>query len=369
MWDHVLRLRAEQELQVAADAARAHREAQSARDAHLAALYDTLERVREAQIADDRAIAEALEEDTSLDEDSAGEVSFDEDDVDEDNVDEDSGPEFLPPPPFDSNWNSGTRRNGTLSSGVLFSGDRLSTGYINGVPRSFSTQRQTSTRQQPPAPPPTFDCAVCFNSYPASGMTRLPCDHHYCPKCLSTLIDGAITASISRLNPQPFPPSCCPGHPIPYRSVIHFLTAQTRSNLTRHEALLSTPIEERIWCAQPDCGHFIPPSNRANTSRNNGNRPANADLVRCRTCQQHTCVQCKRLDLDHMGGAGGVCPEDTDVKALLATAQQRGWQQCFRCRSMVEKTDGCNHMTCTCGAQFCYVCGTRWQGRRCDHGF
>ncbi|KAK8222279.1 hypothetical protein BKA81DRAFT_352266 [Phyllosticta paracitricarpa] len=69
-----------------------------------------------------------------------------------------------------------------------------------------------------------------------------------------------------------------------------------------------------------------------------------------------------------MGGVGGLCPEDADVKALLLTAQQRGWQRCYRCENMVEKRSGCNHMTCTCGAQFCYVCGARWLGRHCDHG-
>ena len=27
---------------------------------------------------------------------------------------------------------------------------------------------------------------------------------------------------------------------------------------------------------------------------------------------------------------------------------------------MIERTEGCNHMTCKCGNQFCYVCGANW---------
>lgn len=27
---------------------------------------------------------------------------------------------------------------------------------------------------------------------------------------------------------------------------------------------------------------------------------------------------------------------------------------------VLEKTEGCNHMTCKCGHQFCYLCGERW---------
>jgi hypothetical protein len=27
---------------------------------------------------------------------------------------------------------------------------------------------------------------------------------------------------------------------------------------------------------------------------------------------------------------------------------------------IVEKTSGCDHMTCRCGYQFCYICGGKW---------
>ena len=37
---------------------------------------------------------------------------------------------------------------------------------------------------------------------------------------------------------------------------------------------------------------------------------------------------------------------------------------------MIERTEGCYHMTCKCGRQFCYVCGASYvgneQGRECN---
>ncbi|KAK8243536.1 hypothetical protein HDK90DRAFT_408586, partial [Phyllosticta capitalensis] len=180
--------------------------------------------------------------------------------------------------------------------------------------------------------------------------------HYYCTECLSGLFAGAISGAISRLNPQPFPPSCCKDHPIVYDVVERWLSSEVRRNYIHNRALLETPSEERVYCARDSCGQFIAPPQSTNT------------LVRCTSCSMQTCTQCKRPADEHNGGAGGVCPEDADIKKLMSTAQQRGWQQCYRCKNMVEKTDGCNHMTCNCGAEFCYRCGTRWGSHSCRHG-
>ncbi|KAL0033114.1 hypothetical protein WJX79_004113 [Trebouxia sp. C0005] len=60
----------------------------------------------------------------------------------------------------------------------------------------------------------------------------------------------------------------------------------------------------------------------------------------------------------------------TDDAGLLALAKEKGWKQCKQCRQMIELEAGCNHITCKCGEQFCYRCGTSYQaGRqqcRCD---
>jgi ariadne-1 len=36
----------------------------------------------------------------------------------------------------------------------------------------------------------------------------------------------------------------------------------------------------------------------------------------------------------------------------------------------VERNHGCNHMTCICGAEFCYLCGKPYEDRQqtCDCG-
>lgn len=45
------------------------------------------------------------------------------------------------------------------------------------------------------------------------------------------------------------------------------------------------------------------------------------------------------------------------------------YRQCSNCKFVVERTEGCNHMTCRCKHQFCYICGGDWSnGHLCNNG-
>lgn len=48
---------------------------------------------------------------------------------------------------------------------------------------------------------------------------------------------------------------------------------------------------------------------------------------------------------------------DEEMRALIARGEAR---ICPGCRNGVQRNEGCNHMTCRCGVQFCYVCNARW---------
>ncbi|CAK1357497.1 unnamed protein product [Cercospora beticola] len=106
--------------------------------------------------------------------------------------------------------------------------------------------------------------------------------------------------------------------------------------------------KNRTYCHDPACATFMPQESII------------SDVATCPQCRKTTCSICKSPS--HSGD----CPEDEALNQLINTAESRQWQRCYQCKSMVELTQGCNHMGCRCGAQFCYVCGLKWKTCTCE---
>ena len=42
------------------------------------------------------------------------------------------------------------------------------------------------------------------------------------------------------------------------------------------------------------------------------------------------------------------------------------YKMCQECRFWVEKNQGCDHLTCKCGNEFCYRCGVNYREGKPD---
>ena len=94
-----------------------------------------------------------------------------------------------------------------------------------------------------------------------------------------------------------------------------------------------------MYCPWEDCLCYIP------------RRFIKGDYARCPFCEKRICMSCKKKD------HSGVCRQDKKLKALIAKG---GWKFC-PCGQLVARNYGCNHMTCLCGAEFCYLCGKTYE--------
>ena len=134
----------------------------------------------------------------------------------------------------------------------------------------------------------------------------------------------------------------------PFQCCQHTVFAdQVRAALTPELfAQYNTMVEEQlepdpVHCSNATCAVFLP-----------ARLASGPDEIQCPQCRRSTCRHCKGRS-----HAGTECVADVCAQQARALAGRQGWKACPRCRNMVEKSSGCMHMTCRCGAGFCYRCG------------
>ncbi|KAK8029520.1 IBR finger domain protein [Apiospora rasikravindrae] len=197
---------------------------------------------------------------------------------------------------------------------------------------TWATLRQPKAKHRQP-------CDACREPKHFAELATAPCRHEYCRQCLTHLFQDAMT------DESLFPPRCCK-QPIPLEKNRLFLDAAVAQQFRDKALEFSTP--RRTYCHNHQCAAFIPPTHYDN------------DVAACERCNRRTCMTCKQASHD------GDCPNDEHLGQTLQLAREQGWQRCQNCWGMVELNTGCNHMTCRCGFQFCYVCGAHWKTCGCE---
>ncbi|GAA5900672.1 hypothetical protein JCM6882_000936 [Rhodosporidiobolus microsporus] len=89
----------------------------------------------------------------------------------------------------------------------------------------------------------------------------------------------------------------------------------------------------------------------------------------CPACKQCICVKCETMyhtgmdceQFQALPAEQRANPEDISLHQLAAT---QNWKRCPGCRAMIERTQGCWHMTCDCGKEWCWGCEGDWLRRR-----
>ncbi|KAI0408889.1 hypothetical protein F4802DRAFT_616687 [Xylaria palmicola] len=218
---------------------------------------------------------------------------------------------------------------------------RLVVGFIKKA-----AGEDASTSTTPPIQEPEVECVSCLDDFNPQDTVQAPC-HNYCMPCFQRLVASACK------DEQRWPPKCCLNN-IPESTILANIDEQQRTEYRGRAAEWSVPAAERIYCSQPHCSLFIP---RAHVDAARG-------VARCPGGGHETCVVCRGAG--HSGD--GDCPQDRELARTATLAEALGWRRCHGCRAYVEHRDACQHMTCRCGAQFCYVCGAPWRTCGCTPG-
>ncbi|KAG7094628.1 hypothetical protein E1B28_005452 [Marasmius oreades] len=191
-------------------------------------------------------------------------------------------------------------------------------------------------------------CPVCLAE--VSNSFKLGCGHEYCTACLRHFLTTDI---------RDFPVVCvgdeatC-GKPISLPTIQKFLTESQFNTLL--ETAFSKHIEQNHltyrYCNTPDCQQIY---------RCEDPSMADSAPITNRQCPSCLAVICMRCHGDAHDGM--TCDERREhfeppehVVLNEAWAKRAGAKRCPSCDVWMEKIEGCNHMSCKCGAHVCWEC-------------
>ncbi|XP_047338421.1 probable E3 ubiquitin-protein ligase ARI8 [Impatiens glandulifera] len=214
---------------------------------------------------------------------------------------------------------------------------RKRVGLVEGPVNQFPNSREVQ-------------CGICFEDCPLDQISSAICGHPFCRTCLQAYINGSINGGPGCLMLRCPDPSC--GAAVGNGMVNQLATDQNKEKYARY--VLRSYVEDsrkKKWCPAPGCEYAI-----------EFVMGCGGYDVAC-FCSHEFCWNCS---------AEAHRPVDCDTvsKWILKTSTEpatMNWillnsKPCPKCKRLIEKDQGCMHMTCMppCKFEFCWVCLGLW---------
>jgi len=198
----------------------------------------------------------------------------------------------------------------------------------------------------PEDPQPTFSCPICFIPTPISSTFSFPsCSHMFCKPCLNSYVQAQISAfNVLKIK--------CPQNNCPYlvseKDLKLFESALESPIFTKLQSLITQKTSNKavrpLTCPRPGCLRSVTPS--GNTANN---------YILC-VCETKICIQCGENWHENK-----TCLEVLDPE-FQAYAIENNLKPCIICKSVVDRVEGCTHITCPiCDYEWCWLCGREYK--------
>ena len=182
------------------------------------------------------------------------------------------------------------------------------------------------------------------------------CEHIFHKSCLVSYLKSQIEDSHLPLN--------CPDFPCKLEiGDLDLKELLSEDDYTKYSTFSLNQVvdtnKDMSWCPTADCkfAFIFDPDEEAKGAPDD--QAINGHELNCPLCKKHYCLTCKVAYHE-----GVTCKEyraTHDVEKLdaefVAFAKGKQFKQCPHCAFWVERSTGCDHMTCRCGKYFCYKCG------------
>ncbi|KAK2580463.1 hypothetical protein KPH14_006205 [Odynerus spinipes] len=219
-----------------------------------------------------------------------------------------------------------------------------------------------------------YTCKVCFTDKLGEHcMKFLPCSHIFCKDCISGYMevkikDGSVQSiscpeekCTSEATPGQVKDLVSPEMFAKYDSILLNVTLDTMTDI--------------VYCPRRHCQYPV-------------SRELNEQMANCPVCQYAFCVYCKMVyhgiepckvnsaEKQQLVNEYQAASDDKKLKMeqrygkkqlqiLVENTMSENWitsnsHHCPHCNAAIEKSDGCNKMTCwKCKTYFCWLCGRK----------
>ncbi|XP_047309969.1 E3 ubiquitin-protein ligase RSL1-like [Impatiens glandulifera] len=198
-------------------------------------------------------------------------------------------------------------------------------------------------------------CEICAEK---KEMIQLnTCSHSFCSDCITHHITTKLNENAKLISCLGYN---CAGT-LDLDSIRPWISSELAVSWEEMLCKSMIPESEMYYCPFSDCSVMMV---------DDSNGKETITQAECPLCHRLFCVQCRvpfhvgiecdeflKLDKDERGLG------DLMVRELAA---KNKWRRCPNCRFYVEKKEGCLHITCRCGFQFCYACGANWSTNHGD---
>lgn len=184
-------------------------------------------------------------------------------------------------------------------------------------------------------------CSVCWTD--ADTPTKTSCGHIYCLDCFQ----GSCAAGVEGEKLE----ILCHGNQGACNQAMSAEDLREHLSSAMLESILECSFASYVkrhpdkfrYCPTPDCGYIYKVTSKPQSQH-------------CPECFRPTCSAC------HEPHVGMTCADYREIAsgnyaAFLEVKERLNIQDCPKCKTLLEKTEGCNHMTCSvCQAHICWVC-------------
>ncbi|CAL5385628.1 unnamed protein product [Camellia sinensis] len=187
-------------------------------------------------------------------------------------------------------------------------------------------------------------CRICLENKQTIQMYRNQiCSHSFCHDCTSKHIAAKIQENIKTV--------LCPGEDC--KAALDFDACRKiipKEVIVQWDEFLCKsmiPKSQIIYCPFRDCSAML-----VNDSGEI------IEEINCPACKRSICARCRvpwhvEFTCKEFMRLGGK-KRGKENMLVEELAKKKSWRKCPECEIYVEKTEGCSHITCRCGHEFCY---------------